>query len=134
MTPLYLLDTNVVSSVLKGIPPEIRARVDGQPTDTLAISAITAAELRYGVAKRPGQTRIGFHIEDFLLRVPTLSWDAGCAAVYGRLKNHLLRSGLPLSELDLQIASHALSLGAVLVSHDRAFHQVPGLSIEDWTP
>jgi tRNA(fMet)-specific endonuclease VapC len=130
MKPLYLLDTNIVSYVLKGVPSGIRTRVDSKPSESLAISAITAAELRYWIARRPGQSQIRFHIEDFLLRVPTLPWDA--AAAHGELKARLFAAGRPLAELDMQIAAHALALNSVLVTHDAAFKQVPGLRIEDW--
>ena len=130
---LYLLDTNIVSYVLKGIPPIVRTRVDRQITGSLAISAITAAELRYWIAKRPVLSRTRFHVEDFLIRVPTLPWDAEVAAVHGKLKADLFSAGRPLAELDMQIAAHAIALKAVLVTHDAAFRQVPNLQVEDWT-
>ena len=132
MKPRYLLDTNIVSYILKGVPSGIRQRVDEKPSETLAISAITAAELHYWIAKRPSQSRIRFHIEDFLLRVPTLPWDAEVAAIHGELKARLLEIGRPLAELDMQIAAHALALNLILVTHDAAFKQVPDLQIEDW--
>jgi tRNA(fMet)-specific endonuclease VapC len=109
--PFYLLDTNIVSYVLKGTPLSIRARFEQEPSESIAISAITAAELHYWIAKRPGQTRLRFHIEDFLTRIPILPWDALVAAVHGELKSRLFAIGRPLAELDMQIAAHALALG-----------------------
>ncbi len=132
MKPLYLLDTNIVSYVLKATPLSIRARFEEKPSDSIAISAITAAELRYWIAKRPAQTRLRFHIEDFLSRVPTLPWDASAAAVHGELKAALFAMGRPLAELDMQIAAHALALDSTLVTHDAAFRQVPNLRTKDW--
>ena len=82
MSALYLLDTNIVSYVLKGTHPGLRGRVDSKTSASMAISAVTAAELRYWLARRQGSTRISFHIEDFLRRVPTLPWDASAAALY----------------------------------------------------
>jgi tRNA(fMet)-specific endonuclease VapC len=130
--PLYLLDTNIVSYVLKGTPRSIRERFEEETADSIAISAITAAELRYWIAKRPAQTRLRLHIEDFLIRVPTLSWDASVAAVHGELKATLFAMGRPLAELDMQIAAHALALDSTLVTHDAAFRHVPNLRTEDW--
>lgn len=133
MTPLYMLDTNIVSYVVKANPPIVGTRVAQHSSDSLIISAITAAELRYWIAKRPLPSRTRFHIEDFLARVPTLPWDANVAAVHGELKASLFTAGRPLAELDRQIAAHALALQAVLVSHDGVFRQVPNLKVEDWT-
>lgn len=132
MKPLYLLDTDIVSYILKGTLPGIRARVDEKPSGSVVISAITAAELRYWLAKRPGPPRIRFHIEDFFLRIPTLPWDAHVAATHGELKARLFEMGRPLSELDMQIAAHAIALDAILVTHDKAFSQIAGLRTEDW--
>jgi tRNA(fMet)-specific endonuclease VapC len=132
MSALYLLDTNIVSYVLKGIHPGLRGRVDSKNPTSLAISAVTAAELRFWLARRQGLSRISFHIEDFLRRVPTLPWDASAATAYGALKATLFSAGRPLAELDLQIASHALALDAILVTHDAAFAHVPNLRTEDW--
>ena len=133
MNLLYLLDTNIVSYLIKAKPPELVARFSGAAADTVAISAITAAELRFWIFRRPGQSRIRIHVEDFLLRVPTLPWDASAAAAHGQLKTHLFEIGRPLSELDMQIAAHALALNCTLVTHDAAFRHVPELRIEDWT-
>ena len=128
----YMLDTNIVSYALRGKPAEIQERFESAEADSLVISAITAAELRYWAEKRPGQSRFTAQIEAFLERVPTLPWDAAVAAVHGKLKAQLFRMGRPLAELDMQIAAHALAGDFVLVTHDAAFLQVPDLRTEDW--
>ena len=72
-------------------------------------------------------------MEEFLLRVTVLPWDSDAAKQYGQVRADLERVGQPLDNLDLMIGSHALSLGAVLVTNDRAFGRLKKLRVEDWT-
>jgi tRNA(fMet)-specific endonuclease VapC len=72
-------------------------------------------------------------IESFLANVTILPWDSGAAFAYGQLRAEQERKGRPLSVEDLMIASHALSMGFILVTSDRAFSFVDGLRTEDWT-
>lgn len=62
-----------------------------------------------------------------------LSWDSGIAQRYGIVRADMERQGKVLAPLDLLIAGHALGIGAVLVTNDRAFGEVGDLSVEDWT-
>ena len=71
----------------------------------------------------------------FLQLVALYAWCREEAAVYGRLRAKQEAIGRTLGPLDMQIAAHAISLGAVLVTRDKAFHQVPDLpSVENWAP
>ena len=129
---LYLLDTNTVSDLVRQHPVVAR-RVVAAPMASLCISAITEGELLYGLAKRPDATRLQAVVQQFLLRVDVLPWDRAAARHYGMLRALIESKGETLAPLDLQIAAHALSVGAVLVSNDRAFKQVAGLLLEDWS-
>ena len=128
----YMLDTNIVGHLLRQHPAVAR-RVVATPMASLCVSAITMGELLYGLAKRPAATRLHGAVTAFLQRVDVLSWDETVARRYGSVRADLLLQGRTLAALDLLIAAHALSLGAVLVSNDHAFGQVPDLRIEDWT-
>lgn len=128
----YLLDTNIVSHLIKGHPAVAR-RVVAAPMASLCISAITAGELLFGLAKRPDATRLHAAVQEFLRRVDVLPWDSAIVACYGTVRADLERQGKMLAPLDLLIATHALGLGAVLVTNDRAFAQVANLDVEDWT-
>jgi tRNA(fMet)-specific endonuclease VapC len=72
-------------------------------------------------------------MQEFLRRVEVLPWDSTAADRYGFVRADIEKRGQTLAPLDLLIAAHALSIGAVLVTNDRVFHQVPHLDIEDWT-
>jgi tRNA(fMet)-specific endonuclease VapC len=133
MAARYLLDTNVVSYFLENRPPEVRLRMSSAGPDATAISAITEAELRYGLAKKPGAIRQRIPVERFLADAMILPWDSAVARTYGPLRAEQERKGKPLSTEDLMIAAHALSLGLTLVTNDQAFSFVDGLKTEDWT-
>ncbi len=133
MLTRYLLDTNIASYIIKGSMPRVRERLLKVPMAQVSISAVTEAELLYGVARRPEAPRLRTAVEEFLLRVERLSWDSEAAQHYGRLRAALEREGGTLGNLDLMIAAHALASQAVLVTHDRTFQRIRQLKVEDWT-
>jgi tRNA(fMet)-specific endonuclease VapC len=129
---LWMLDTNTVSDLLKSRLGVLQ-QVSERPMAALCVSAITEAELRYGLAKRPQALRLAEAVAQLLLRVRTAPWDAPVAQRYGLLRAEMEAAGKALAALDLQIAAHALALGATLVTRDKAFAQVRGLHLEDWS-
>ena len=134
MSQLYLLDTNQASYLLKGKSPALRARMLSlRPGEVASISAVTEAELLYGVARSPiGDKRMQL-LHWFLQLVAIYPWGREEAAVYGRLRAKQEALGKPLGPFDMQIAAHAIALGAVMVSHDKAFRHVPDLlGLENW--
>lgn len=100
----------------------------------IGISAITAAELRFGVEKSQQQTQNLQALELFLLPLAIIEFDEGAATVYGRLRTQLEAAGTPIGSLDTLIAAHALHLGVPLVTNNvREFERVAGLAVENWT-
>jgi tRNA(fMet)-specific endonuclease VapC len=133
MTSRYLLDTNIASYVIKGNIPAVRRRIVQVPMAQLAVSAVTEGELRYGAARRPDAARLRTIVDEFLLRMTILPWDSEAARHYGQIRAALERKGQPMGNLDTMIGAHALALGAVLVTNDRAFTRIRELKVEDWT-
>jgi tRNA(fMet)-specific endonuclease VapC len=129
----HLLDTNIVSYFVRGNFPAVRQHIARAPIDSLAVSTVTEGELLFWAFCRPGSTRTRVGVADFLLRVPSLPWDNGATQSYARTRDMLKRNGFVLSTTDLMIATHALSLGVTLVTHDKVFSFVDGLKTEDWT-
>ena len=128
MTFLYMLDTNMVSYVVKGRSPAARARLLALKDDEVAaISAITEAEIRYGLAKRPEATALKALMEGFLASIQVLPWDRDEADAYGRVRAKLEKNGISLGSMDMMIAAHASASGAVLVTNDKVFSQVEDL-------
>jgi tRNA(fMet)-specific endonuclease VapC len=129
----YLFDTDILSILMRPRPNfALARRFAGVPADEQFTSAITLGELIFG-AERRGGIRLRERIERIVRRLPVLPFDEVAARTYGPLKAELQRRGTPLDELDLRIASIALTGGLTLVTGNvRHFARVPGLAIEDW--
>ena len=132
MAQRYLLDTNTVSHLIKR-HPKVTQRLLALPMHSICISAITAGELAFGLAKRPQAFALKATVDEFLRHVEVLPWDDGVALTYGELRAQLQRQGAPLGALDMEIAAHAVSINATLVSSDQAFLQIKNMDLEDWT-
>ena len=130
----YLLDTNIVSLVLKGRSARAIDTLASKSRSAVAVSVVTEMELRFGLEKHPAATRLKTVVDGFLSTVPVLALPADIALVYGRTRALLERVGRPIGPLDTIIAAHAVSLGAVLVTNNtREFGRVAGLKCEDWS-
>lgn len=134
MAQRFLLDTNIASHVIRGDIPQVREKLVSIPMEHVLISAITEAELRYGVARRGHPKLLSQAVGLFLERVEILDWSSAVAKVYGALRARCEASGINLSGIDMMIAAHAKAIDATLVSRDKAFQQ-QGLQIDvqDWS-
>jgi tRNA(fMet)-specific endonuclease VapC len=127
----YMLDTNAASTLIRG-------RADSALQKLLlehgtCVSVITEAELRFGVTRRPEATRLATAVAVFLQDTPVLPWTSTTAHAYAELRTRMESRGVSLSAMDLLIAAHAQAEDCTLVSADRAFTQVPGLRVFDWS-
>jgi tRNA(fMet)-specific endonuclease VapC len=127
-----MLDTNMASALIKNLSPPLRERLAAMPVAQTCISAVTEGELRYGLAKMP-QTKHAAAARQFLATIPIMPWNSVAATSYGSLRAQLERAGTPLGALDTLIAAHALALQTELITADKAFQQVTGLALADWT-
>ena len=129
-----MLDTNMVSSIARGRSASARARLLGLTAGEVGcISAITEAEIRYGLARRPEATALKVLMEGFVAGLRVLPWGSAEAETYGFLRARLEAAGLTLGNMDLMIAAHAVAVGAILVTNDKAFGQVEELrSMVNW--
>lgn len=134
MTRLYLLDTNTVSYILKGMSDAARKRLSSLGNlEVACISSISTGELWYGL-ERVGAGKPRRNALYLLLgRLKVLPWDNDAAEAYGAFRARQESIGRPLGPLDTQIAAHAIAAGAVLVSSDAAFKHAVGLpGLETW--
>jgi len=134
MAALFMLDTNVASSIIKGGPIPLRQMLLDTPMERLRVSVITQAELLFGVARKPGALKLARLVDEFLLRVQILPWSSNAAVAYAELRSNFEHQGVSLGNMDMLIAAHARAEGAVLVSNDRAMRRLePWVTIADWT-
>ena len=130
--PLYMLDTNAASAVIKG-HEKVEKRLRDLPMDGWCISAITRSELRFGLELKPEATRLAQIVNMWLDLAPVAAWDMAAADAHARLRARLQLAGTTIGAFDEMIAGHALALGAVVVTNNtKHFHQAEGLSIENW--
>jgi tRNA(fMet)-specific endonuclease VapC len=130
--PLYMLDTNVASAVIRG-HEQAERRLRALPMDGWCISAITRSELRFGLALKPEATRLARIVNAWLDLAPVAPWDTTAADAHARLRAQLQLAGTPMGVFDEMIAAHAQALGAVAVTNNvRHFSRATGLAIEDW--
>lgn len=128
----FMLDTDTCSFVIRGGNERLRARVQ-RNAGRLCVSAITAAELRFG-ARKKGSSRIEDAVGFFLELVETVPWDDEAAARYADIRVALEASGTPIGNMDTLIAASALAEGCSIVTHNlEHFRRVPGLAVQDWT-
>ena len=128
-----MLDTNALSAMLRDPHGPVAKQALATNPDFIAISVIVAAELRFGLAKRP-QTRISRSVRGALTTIDILPFEPPADETYGRLRAELERAGTPIGPNDMLIAAHALATDRILVTGNvREFSRVPGLAVEDWS-
>jgi hypothetical protein len=120
---MWILDTNVVSELVATKPSaDVIARVTGLPENAVFTTAITEAEIFYGVERLPAGRRRDHLLaaieasfsEDFAGRV--LPFGSAAARIYGRLLAERRSAGRPMSQSDVQIAAITLQHMATLVT------------------
>ena len=129
-----MLDTDIASYVIKGRSPIVETQLASIPPDRICISAVTRAELLYGLKRLPPEHRLHLAVQQFLKIVRTLPWDSDAAEHYAAIRHQLATRGQPIGEMDMMIAAHSLAAGAVLVSNNRRhFERIKApLRLEDW--
>ena len=128
----YMLDTDICIYVINARPPAVFEKYLAHEADGLGVSAVTAAELWFGVRKS-GSRRNLLLLDKFLAPLEIAEFGADAARAYGEVRSALEKKGTPIGPLDTQIAAHALALGVTLVSNNlREFKRVPKLRLENW--
>lgn len=128
----YMLDTNMCIYAQKN-SPQVIAKIQDNFQYGIAISAITLAELQYGVQASANIEKNAVALYRFLSIVEVLDFDSGAAMEYGKIRADLRKKGTPIGNMDMLIAAHAKSENLIVVTHNtREFERVEGLELEDW--
>lgn len=133
---MILLDTNIVSELMRRAPSQaVMSWLAAQPAASLFISAVTEAELRYGVMLLPeGRKRAelvsaieAMLAQDFTGRI--LPFDSAAAVAFGDISSSRRQAGRPISQFDAQIAAIASSRGAELATRNVADFEGCGIEV-----
>ena len=129
----YMLDTDICSYIIRERPLQVLDRFKQVEIEQLCISAVTYAELIYGVEHSSSKKVNGTIIDDFVRHLNIISWDEKAAEYYGNLRACLRAKGQIIGSMDMMIAAHARSRGmTVVTNNDRHFKKVPNLNVENW--
>lgn len=130
---LYMLDTDTSSYIIRQRPDSVRTRFKALHLEQICISIITYAELLYGVERSSSSKINRTIVENFARHLVIQPWDEAAAEHYAHIRTRLEANGTPIGGMDMQIAAHARSLAAVLVTNNtRHFARVEGLELENW--
>jgi tRNA(fMet)-specific endonuclease VapC len=128
---IYVLDTDTVSLMVRKNTSVIENLIKHED-DKICISAISYAELCYGLEKK-GSDRLFEEVNAIIGKFSIIDFNEAQSELYGKIRARLEKSGTPLGDMDMLIAAAALSADAALVSHNTShFSRIKGLKIEDW--
>jgi len=132
VSTLYLLDTNVLISLLRRNGAAARPRLR-EAEGRVAVSTVSEMELEYGIERSDDPHRNRQAVDELLSLVDVLPFDGLAAMHAGRVRALLAARGTPIRPYDALLAGHARSLGLVMVTNNvRELSRVPGLEVEDW--
>lgn len=123
----FLLDTNVVSEIVKPLPsPEVRAWYAARSVTDLHVAAVVVAEINAGIETMPTGRRRSVleswrdELVSVTFRDRILPFDAAAAGVFGRLTAAARLAGCPTKFADAQIAAVAAVHGLAVATRDIA--------------
>ena len=133
---LFMLDTDTCIFLMRGESQTLADKVQSVPLQQQVMSAVTFAELTYGVqasavAKRKQNQAV---LDSLALHLAVLDWPQDAAKHYAEIRTDLKKRGAQIGAADLMIAAHARAMGAVIVTNNvKDFGRVKGLQVENWT-
>jgi tRNA(fMet)-specific endonuclease VapC len=129
--PLFMLDTNMCIYLMKNQPEQVAKRFSQCYVGDVVMSAITFAELEYGVTVSENSARERRNLAALVEDIPVAPFDASAATAYGSIREATRER--KKDQFDKLIAAHAVALDVALVTNnERNFVAYPGLKIENW--
>ncbi len=128
---VYMLDTNMVIYLIKNQPEQVARRFAQCYVGDVVMSAITFAELEYGVSVAAHPEREKVHLLSLIEDIPVLPFDTDAAIAYGPIR--LATRENKRDHLDKLIAAHAVSLDlTVVTNNEKDFMRYPDVKTENW--
>ena len=129
--PRFMLDTNMCIYLMKNQPEEVAKRFAQCYVGDVVMSAVTYAELEYGVVVSANRTRERRNLAALIEDIPVAAFDVAAATAYGTVREATRER--KKDALDKLIAAHAIALDVILVTNnERDFASYPGIRLENW--
>ena len=127
----YLLDTNHSSGLYRG-SASLAAKLRARPADQFVLCLPSIGELWYMIYRSSRVAENAALLHAFLDDYEHFPFDHAAAKSFGQSKAHLRRTGRPIPDIDLQIASIALANDFTVLTADAHFNEIPNLKHENW--
>jgi tRNA(fMet)-specific endonuclease VapC len=128
----YLLDTNIISEIVKNPRGIIFSKIQSIGEEKICTSIIVACELNFG-ARKKNSPQLLEKIEAILDCIEILPLTDPVEQYYAEIRTYLEQQGTPIGGNDLLISAHALTLDITIVTANvREFSRVPNLKVENW--
>ena len=129
--PRYMLDTNMCIYLMKNQPEQVAKRFAQCFVGDVVMSAITFAELEYGVVACANPARERRNLKSLVELIEVAPFSAAAATAYGPIRQATRER--KKDQLDKLIAAHAVALGVPVVTNNvRDFAAYPGVTVENW--
>lgn len=129
----YMLDTNICIYIIKKKPGKVFDKFRSLKPGEVCISAITLAELEYGIEKSTNKEQNRFALLCFLTPIKILPFSERAAIYFGKIRAKLEKNGNIIGVYDMMIAAHCLTESLTLVTNNiSVFKQIDGLLLENW--
>ncbi|MGI4982751.1 MAG: type II toxin-antitoxin system VapC family toxin [Janthinobacterium lividum] len=129
--PRFMLDTNMCIYLIKNQPEQVARRFAECYVGDVVMSAVTYAELQYGVIISENRARERRNLAALIEDINVVPFDAAAATAYALVREATRER--KKDALDKLIAAHAIALDVVLVTNnERDFVSYPGIRIENW--
>jgi tRNA(fMet)-specific endonuclease VapC len=129
--PRFMLDTNMCIYLMKNQPEQVAKRFAECYVGDVVMSAVTYAELEYGVTVSQNRARERRNLATLIEDIPVAPFDAAAAMAYGPVREATRER--KKDALDKLIAAHSIALDVVLVTNnERDFVSYPGVKIDNW--
>jgi len=130
---MYLLDTNICIYIINKRPVQVVEHIKTLQPHQIKISAISMAELEYGVSKSKNREDNRTALVHFASAFDIIDFNDKDAEVFGLIRSNLERNGNIIGPYDMQIAAQAITRDLILVTNNiKEFTRISDMKLENW--
>lgn len=130
---MYLLDSNICINIINKHPEQVVEHIKSLQPHQIKLSAISIAELEYGVSKSKSREKNRNALVHFASAFDIIDFNDKDAEVFGLIRANLEKYGKVIGPYDMQIAAQAISRDLILVTNNiKEFNRIGELRLENW--